>query len=43
MRIKRVEHIAIAIEAMKQPLDLLRDTFRRENLAIEFAELAAGP
>ena len=27
MKIKRVEHIAIAVDSMKQSLDLMRDTF----------------
>ncbi len=37
MKIKRVEHIAIAVDSMKQSLDLMRDTF-----GLELAELAAG-
>jgi catechol 2,3-dioxygenase-like lactoylglutathione lyase family enzyme len=35
MKIKRVEHIAIAVESMKQSLDLMRDTF---GLELEYEE-----
>jgi len=35
MKIKRVEHIAIAVESMKQSLDLMRDTF---GLNLEYEE-----
>ena len=35
MKIKRVEHIAIAVNSMKQSLDLMRDTF---GLALEYEE-----
>ena len=35
MKIKRVEHIAIAVESMKQSLDLMRDTF---GLTLEYEE-----
>ena len=30
MKIKRVEHIAIAVDSMKQSLDLMRDIFARQ-------------
>ncbi|MEA2775807.1 MAG: hypothetical protein QOF90_1213 [Acetobacteraceae bacterium] len=30
MKIKRVEHIAIAVDSMKQSLDLMRDTIGLE-------------
>jgi methylmalonyl-CoA/ethylmalonyl-CoA epimerase len=35
MKIKRVEHIAIAVDSMKQSLDLMRDTF---GLELEYEE-----
>jgi methylmalonyl-CoA epimerase len=35
MKIKRVEHIAIAVDSMKQSLDLMRDTF---GLDLEYEE-----
>jgi methylmalonyl-CoA epimerase len=35
MKIKRVEHIAIAVDSMKQSLDLMRDTF---GLTLEYEE-----
>ena len=35
MKIKRVEHIAIAVESMKQSLDFMRDTF---GLEMEYEE-----
>ena len=35
MKIKRVEHIAIAVDSMKQSLDLMRDTF---GLEVEYEE-----
>lgn len=35
MKIKRVEHIAIAVDSMKQSLDLMRDTF---GLQLEYEE-----
>ena len=35
MKIKRVEHIAIAVESMQQSLDLMRDTF---GLELEYEE-----
>ena len=35
MKIKRVEHIAIAVDSMKQSLDLMRDTF---GLNLEYEE-----
>ena len=35
MKIKRVEHIAIAVNSMKQSLDLMRDTF---GLELEYEE-----
>ena len=35
MKIKRVEHIAIAVESLKQSLDLLRNTF---GLDLEYEE-----
>ncbi|MGD0106052.1 MAG: hypothetical protein ABSC06_18725 [Rhodopila sp.] len=41
MKIKRVEHIAIAVDSMKQSLDFL-DPFATGTVVIELAELAAG-
>ena len=35
MKIKRVEHIAIAVDSMQQSLDLMRDTF---GLEMEYQE-----
>jgi methylmalonyl-CoA/ethylmalonyl-CoA epimerase len=35
MKIKRVEHIAIAVNSLKQSIDLLRDTF---GLPLEYEE-----
>jgi methylmalonyl-CoA/ethylmalonyl-CoA epimerase len=35
MKIKRVEHIAIAVHSLKQSIDLLRDTF---GLPLEYEE-----
>ncbi len=35
MKIKRVEHIAIAVDSMRQSLDLMRDTF---GLELEYEE-----
>ena len=35
MKIKRVEHIAIAVTSLKQSIDLLRDTF---GLPLEYEE-----
>ncbi len=35
MKIKRVEHIAIAVDSMKQSLELMRDTF---GLDLEYEE-----
>ena len=35
MKIKRVEHIAIAVDSLKQSIDLLRDTF---GLPLEYEE-----
>ena len=35
MKIKRVEHIAIAVDSMKQSLELMRDTF---GLELEYEE-----
>lgn len=35
MKIKRIEHIAIAVDSMKQSLDLMRDTF---GLDLEYEE-----
>jgi methylmalonyl-CoA/ethylmalonyl-CoA epimerase len=35
MKIKRVEHIAIAVESLTQSIDLLRDTF---GLSLEYEE-----
>jgi methylmalonyl-CoA/ethylmalonyl-CoA epimerase len=35
MKIKRVEHIAIAVESLQQSIDLLRDTF---GLPLEYEE-----
>ena len=35
MKIKRVEHIAIAVDSMQQSLDLMRDTF---GLELEYQE-----
>jgi catechol 2,3-dioxygenase-like lactoylglutathione lyase family enzyme len=35
MKIKRVEHIAIAVDALRQSIDLLRNTF---GLALEYEE-----
>ena len=35
MKIKRVEHIAIAVDSMQQSLDLMRDTF---GLELEYEE-----
>jgi methylmalonyl-CoA epimerase len=35
MKIKRVEHIAIAVESMRQSLELMRDTF---GLELEYEE-----
>src|SRR6185503_10483393 len=35
MKIKRVEHIAIAVSSLKQSIDLLRDTF---GLPLEYEE-----
>jgi methylmalonyl-CoA/ethylmalonyl-CoA epimerase len=35
MKIKRVEHIAIAVDSLKQSMDLLRDTF---GIDVEYEE-----
>jgi methylmalonyl-CoA epimerase len=35
MKIKRVEHIAIAVDSLRQSIDLLRDTF---GLPVEYEE-----
>jgi methylmalonyl-CoA epimerase len=35
MKIKRVEHIAIAVDSLKQSMDLLRDTF---GIYVEYEE-----
>lgn len=35
MKIKRVEHIAIAVDSMRQSIDLMRDTF---GLELEYEE-----
>jgi methylmalonyl-CoA/ethylmalonyl-CoA epimerase len=35
MKIKRVEHIAIAVDSLRQSIDLLRDTF---GLSLEYEE-----
>ena len=35
MKIKRVEHIAIAVDSMQQSLELMRDTF---GLELEYEE-----
>jgi methylmalonyl-CoA/ethylmalonyl-CoA epimerase len=35
MKIKRVEHIAVAVDSMQQSLDLMRDTF---GLELEYEE-----
>jgi methylmalonyl-CoA/ethylmalonyl-CoA epimerase len=35
MKIKRVEHIAVAVDSMQQSLDLMRDTF---GLELEYQE-----
>jgi methylmalonyl-CoA epimerase len=35
MKIKRVEHIAIAVDSLKQSMDLLRDTF---GIKVEYEE-----
>ena len=35
MKIKRVEHIAIAVNSIKQSMELLRDTF---GIALEYEE-----
>jgi len=35
MKIKRVEHIAIAVDSLRQSIDLLRNTF---GLALEYEE-----
>lgn len=35
MKIKRVEHIAIAVDSLRQSMDLLRDTF---GLEVEYEE-----
>ena len=35
MKIKRVEHIAIAVDSIKQSLELMRDTF---GLELEYEE-----
>ena len=35
MKIKRIEHIAIAVDSMKQSLELMRDTF---GLDLEYEE-----
>src|SRR5438105_12148158 len=35
MKIKRVEHLAIAVESLKQSIDLLKDTF---GLPLEYEE-----
>jgi methylmalonyl-CoA epimerase len=35
MKIKRVEHVAIAVESLRQSIDLLRDTF---GLPLEYEE-----
>lgn len=35
MKIKRVEHIAIAVDSLRQPTDLLRSTF---GLSVEYEE-----
>ena len=40
MKIKRVEHIAIAVDSMKQSLDLMRDTF---GLELEYEEQIGRP
>ena len=35
MKIKRVEHIAIAVDSLKQSMDLLQDTF---GIKVEYEE-----
>ena len=43
MKIKRVEHIAIAVDSLSQSIDLLRiDPSSTGNVLIELAELPAG-